>query len=114
MAADQTVTATFTAGQKPLTVISPNGGEKWRKGTTQTITWTYTGDPGDAVKIELRRAGKKQTTISLMAPNTGSYNWTIPAKVPVGATYKIRITSVKDPRYKDGSNRVFRIQRPLP
>jgi FtsP/CotA-like multicopper oxidase with cupredoxin domain len=114
MSADQTVTATFTGGMRPLTITSPNGGEKWRKGTTQAITWTSTGDPGDAVKIVLLRAGKKQTTIALIAPNTGSYNWTIPPKLPVGNTYKIRITSVKDPRYKDNSNRVFRIQRPLP
>jgi FtsP/CotA-like multicopper oxidase with cupredoxin domain len=110
----QTVIATFTGGQAPLTITSPNGGEKWRKGSTQTITWTFTGDPGDAVKIELLRAGKKQTTIALVTANTGNYIWTIPAKIPVDSTYKIRVTSVKNPAYKDKSNKAFRIKKPLP
>jgi hypothetical protein len=109
----QTVTATFTGGQPPLTITSPNGGEKWRKGSTHTITWSFTGDPGDAVKIELLRAGVKKTTIALVTANTGSYNWTIPAKVPVDSTYKIRVTSVKNPTYKDKSNKTFKIQKPL-
>ena len=113
MSGPQTVTATFTGGLAPLTITSPNGGQKWRKGSTQTITWTFTGDPGDAVKIDLLRAGKKLTTIALQAPNTGSYNWTVPLKVPVDTTYKIRITSVKDPAYTDKSNKTFRIQKPL-
>jgi hypothetical protein len=113
MDASKTVTATFTGGQAPLKITSPNGGEKWRKGTTQTITWTNTGDPGDAVKIELLRSGKKQTTITLQTANTGTYNWTIPGKVPPDSTYKIRITSVKDSRYTDKSNKTFKIQKPL-
>jgi len=36
-----------------LIVTSPNGAENWTQGTTQTIRWNYTGDPGAYVKIEL-------------------------------------------------------------
>jgi len=36
-----TVTVTNSNNQAgPLKIISPNGGEVWQKGTTQTITWT--------------------------------------------------------------------------
>ena len=28
-----------------ITVVSPNGGENWIRGTTQMITWTSTGSP---------------------------------------------------------------------
>jgi len=35
-----------------ISVISPNGGETWTTGTTQTIRWSYSGNPGSKVEIE--------------------------------------------------------------
>ncbi|NWF76963.1 MAG: hypothetical protein HXY53_10450, partial [Nitrospirae bacterium] len=40
-----------------ITIISPAGGETWEAGTTHQVTWTYTGDPGPSVNIELLREG---------------------------------------------------------
>ena len=39
---------TISSGISPpsITVISPNGGENWARGTTKLITWTKTGNPG--------------------------------------------------------------------
>ena len=36
-----------------ITVTSPNGGETWQRGTSHTVTWSYTGSPGSNVKITL-------------------------------------------------------------
>jgi len=36
-----------------ITVMSPDGGDTWQRGTSQTITWSYTGSPGSMVKIVL-------------------------------------------------------------
>ena len=36
-----------------ITVVSPNGGETWKRGNTYPITWSYTGSPGSSVSIVL-------------------------------------------------------------
>jgi hypothetical protein len=64
-----------------LTVASPNGGQIWRAGTYQTITWTYTGNPGAYVKIELLKGGVVNRVIasgtSIGSGGSGSYRWLI-------------------------------------
>ena len=92
-----------------ITVTTPNGGEIWKKGTTKTIKWTKTINTEAKVKIELLKGGKIDKVILSSAPNTGSYNWKIPATQKVGTDYKIRITSTSNSAYKDASNNNFRI-----
>lgn len=96
-----------------ITVTSPNGGESWQAGTTQTIRWTYTGDPGSYVKIELLKGGVVNRTIASSTPvgtaGSGSFNWAIPATQTYGTDYKVRITSTTDALYTDTSNAVFTI-----
>jgi hypothetical protein len=61
-----------------ITVLSPNGGENWSVGSTQTITWTSSGSVGN-VKIEYStNNGSSWSTITSSTSNTGSYFWTIP------------------------------------
>lgn len=91
-----------------ITVTSPNGGENWKKGTTKIIKWSYTGNIGTKVKIELLKGGKVNKIIASNAPNSGSYKWIIPS-VPVSGDYKVRITSVSNSKYNDVSNNKFKI-----
>ena len=70
---------TITGPPPPtITVVTPNGGENWAAGSTQTITWTYTGNPGSAVKIDLYQAGLFSTNI---IPSTGY--WSPEAMAPI-------------------------------
>lgn len=39
--------------KESIELISPNGGEVWKRNTYQTVQWKYYGDPGTSVKIEL-------------------------------------------------------------
>ena len=49
-----TLTPAGTTTSTPsITVTSPNGGESWKRGTSHTLTWSYTGTPGSYVKIML-------------------------------------------------------------
>ena len=89
-----------------ITVTVPNGGEKWKRGTTQTIKWKKVGSTGSSVKIELLN-GTVATLIKSGAPNSGSFKWTIKPTQAVGTTYKIRITS--NSAIKDTSNANFSI-----
>jgi FtsP/CotA-like multicopper oxidase with cupredoxin domain len=96
-----------------ITVTAPNGGETWKRGTKHLITWTYTGNPGTSVKIELLRNGVLNRTIVSSMPKgtggSGSYNWTIPSSISTGAGYAVRITSRTNSAYTDASNTTFTI-----
>jgi hypothetical protein len=110
MNADVTVTAAFT---QYITVTIPNGGETWTKGTTQTITWTYSGNPGAYVKIELLQGGTLNSTISSRTSRgsngAGSYRWKISKNLTAGSNYQIRITSTTNSNYTDTSDGNFTI-----
>ena len=92
----------------PLTVVSPNGGETWVAGTTQTIRWQYTGNPGYYAKIELLKNGVVNRTIttyaSMGANGAGTYNWVIPSTQASGTDYAIRVSSSTNAAYQDISN----------
>ena len=107
----------FTIGSGPpptatLTVTSPNGGENWPHGTTHPVTWTYTGNPGANVKIELLKAGVSVGTATSSTPlgagGTGSFSWPISATRALGADYKIRVSSTTTSA-SDTSNNNFAI-----
>jgi len=113
-AASDTSDNYFTIGTGPpptatITVISPNGGESWARGTTHLITWTWTGSPGANVKIELLRAGAVVGTMTASMPlSTGSYSWPIWSGRAPGTDYKVRITSTTT-GISDTSNNNFNI-----
>ncbi len=97
----------------PITLLSPNGGEEWQQGSTQTIRWHYTGDPGPSVKIEALRGN---TVLAVITPGTpvgsggsGSMNLTLPINTPVGTDYRIRISSPSNTTYSDTSDAPFRV-----
>jgi len=103
--------ANFTISGGTITVVSPNGGETWVEGTTDTIRWTSSGF-NENVKIELNRAYPSGTWVTLVAsaPNTGSY----PRNVPTGATTaaRVRISRASRADVNDISNANFTIQGP--
>jgi beta-glucanase (GH16 family) len=93
----------------PISVVYPNGGNSWIRGTTNTIKWGYTGNSGTYVKIELFKGGVFNRLISSSTPNDGSYSWTIPLTQTIGTDYKIKVTSTSNSVYNDWSNNYFRI-----
>ncbi len=75
-----TVTANF-AKLNSITVVSPNGGEQFKAGTSHAITWTSSNVAGD-VKIELLKSGhalsEADSGIPAVLSNTGKYDWAVP------------------------------------
>ncbi len=101
----------FTIDPPSITVTSPNGDEIWTPGTPQTISWTYTGDPGK-VKIELLKGGVFNKTITSSAKGkngTGSKTWKIPSTQEPGDDYTIKITSKTNGSWSDTSDNYFTI-----
>jgi hypothetical protein len=98
-----------------ISVVSPNGGENWQAGTTQTIRWGCSGDLGSYVKIELLKGGTLNRTITNRASaSSGSFNWRIPSTQTQGADYKIKITSRNNSSCTDTTDLDFTIGGPTP
>ncbi|MFZ3167033.1 MAG: Ser-Thr-rich GPI-anchored membrane family protein [Candidatus Methanoperedens sp.] len=107
-------TAPGTTNVTPsITVVSPDGGENWARGTTQTIRWTYSGTPGSFVNITLLKSGVFDRTInsstSIGSSGSGSYAWLINPNQAIGTDYKIMVTSTTNPAFNDTSNNNFNI-----
>jgi hypothetical protein len=96
-----------------ITLTTPNGGEIWQRGTTHTITWSYTGSPGSYVKLVLVKAGIEVGTIIASTPigsgGTGSYPWEISsgAGLSTGSDFKVSVQSLSQPAIKDAGNAYF-------
>jgi len=89
------------SGDASITVVYPNGNEVWEAGSQQTIRWTYTGNPGSEVRIELRDgysepgyAGGRVYDIgktSIGQNGVGSYTFTVPQNLRPACTYQVII-----------------------
>jgi hypothetical protein len=119
------ITITSSTTQPSITVVSPNGGETWVRGTTQYITWTaptgslnQTGDikqefavpacaePGRPVRCMI--AVRAPLTIaSGVSLNSGSYAWNVGNSVslaipcsPFATSCPNQMTPIADGQYK--------------
>ena len=86
--------------------------ETHRKGGTYTIEWDK-GNGGTHVKIQLLKSNKHNKWISKKTKNDGKYVWKVPASVATGSAYKIKITSIKNKKVFDKSNKNFTISNTL-
>jgi len=79
-------------GVDHLNMISPNGSSVWTMGQTYTIEWT-TGNLGGTVTIQLKKGTSIIATISTIASNNGSYQYTVPTDLTAGTDYRIYVGS---------------------
>ena len=95
-----------------ITVDTPNGGENYALNSTLPMNWTYSGNPGSTVTIEVFKGGtllKTLTGIPIGTGGSGSLPVTIPPSTPVGPDYTIRVTSTSYPACNDTSDAAFSI-----
>ena len=111
--AANTLKYALASADSTITVGAPNAGENWQAGSTQTITWSYTGNPGSAVKIDLYKGTSLNRTItsstSAGSSGIGSYSWSIPADVAAGSDYMVKVTSTSYSSVSDTSDGYFTI-----
>ncbi|MCB7129755.1 MAG: hypothetical protein J3T61_09490, partial [Candidatus Brocadiales bacterium] len=88
--------ANFTISAEPnhITIISPNGGETWAEQSTQTVTWSYSGDVGDYVSLDYSiDGGTNWTEIIASTSNDGSHAWNIPNFLDTQSACRVRVAS---------------------
>jgi hypothetical protein len=91
---------------KSITILSPNGGEKWEAGTNHNITWNASNV--NKVKIELTtNQGSTWTTI-VDSTSGGAYEWNLDESL--NATQcQIRLSDYYDKNVSDISDGTFTI-----
>jgi len=104
---------TTRAAPPSLTVVAPNGGERWPAGTEQEIRWER-GSSGEAVHIDLlSQIGEDDfehlARLAEEVANTGDWLWPIPAGIKTGE-YFVAVTDADDPLNTDRSDEAFRIE----
>lgn len=101
-------TISVSTATSSITVLSPNGGERWAIGNTYEVTWKSLGF--DKVHIDVTSGSSAYTLVSGIPASTGKYSWTIGANWPylfTGDNYKIRVFTYPLPPsggWKEGGN----------
>ncbi len=74
-----------------ITVLSPNGGERWEKGATKTIRWTSSNVSQIYIKLRKGSVGDTIRAVSAVVPNQNYYQWIVPPDLPDGNDYTVRV-----------------------
>ncbi|MFA8343068.1 MAG: hypothetical protein ACEPO8_08885 [Rhodothermaceae bacterium] len=98
--------------EKKVTILSPNGGEKFLAGETHQIRWA--ASLVENVKIEYSTLGESNwKVIENSVINNGYYNWEVPEDIGhTSLLSKIRVSDVSDTVYSDQSDDWFTIYPP--
>ncbi len=96
--------------QPSITVLSPDGGDSWQKGSMQTITWN-TLNTVPSVYIGIRKSGVLKYSVASrpVLASKGSYTFKLPTFIATGVDYKVRITNSQNKLIYDESNAPFSI-----
>jgi len=101
-----------TSAAPTITITSPDSSDVWAPGSIQTISWHYTGSPGEKVNLSLYKNGNLRAAIKLGVPigpnGNGNYSWKIPAGEPLGTDYQVKVLIAGNPTCADLSD-VFSI-----
>ena len=106
--------ASFTILPAPsITVVSPNGGEKFAQGNQVTISWEASSIMNKSVNIKLLKSGTPYLTIGSNIPMSApsglyTYLWTIPASI-VGNNYTIEVSDASNAALRDVSDAPFSV-----
>jgi len=108
-----------TLSAQKIYIFSPNGGEEWRKGSNQTISWNNSETTSGTFKITLWRNGSNLGVIATNLPaSQNTFDWTVgklqgAPDAPLGSGYTVKIR-VQGKPISDTSNAPFTIRdRPL-
>ncbi len=89
-----------------MTVVQPNGGEVWARGTAHLVSWSANFQ--DTAKVELYR-NKVLYAILDTAATDNRYVWTISNSIPLDSTYTIKILNKADTTVGDVSDTTFSV-----
>jgi hypothetical protein len=98
------------AGDRSIRIEFPNGGEVLKCGSQVGVHWRSQGVEGN-LAILLFKGSEQHAVIAASVPDSGFFQWTVPASLPEGIQYRLRICSLRDLRLNDFSDRDFAIRK---
>ncbi|MDY0080184.1 MAG: two-component regulator propeller domain-containing protein [Ignavibacteriaceae bacterium] len=90
-----------------INIVTPVGGDKWKSGTSQNISWTSSGI--STINI-LYFNGSSWVSITTVPAGNGSYNWTVP-EIAL-SNCRIQIQDASKPSLQSTSN-IFTLWYPI-
>ncbi|MCU0235880.1 MAG: GPI anchored serine-threonine rich family protein [Acidobacteria bacterium] len=99
----------LSAGERSIRIEFPNGGEVLARGSRVAVQWRTLGIEG-SLAILLFKGGEQHAVIAASVPDSGQFQWTVAASLPVDGRYRLRICSLRDLRINDFSDRDFTIK----
>jgi hypothetical protein len=101
----------FTIANPGITVVTPNGGEKWTSSETKEIIWTSKDISNVKIDYTTNNGTSWISILNSISANTTSYLWTVPTITSISC--KLRISDVDNSRISDESNGLFEISLPV-
>ncbi len=89
-------------------LVSPNGGEVFTAGTTQTVAWVVS-DPSGLMQIDLLIGNTVYRSLAQVLMLQSNYLWSIDSKLGDTNNYRIRISSLDFPTLQDSSDAAFTV-----
>ncbi len=89
-------------------VVSPNGGEVFQAGTTQTVSWVAI-NPAGWIQVELLIGDVVYRALGQTLMLQSNYSWSIDPKLGDTNTYRIRLTSTDFAGVNDVSDAPFAV-----
>lgn len=89
--------------------VSPKDAEGLWGNAVKRLDWFAALGP-EPVKLELLKSGQPVKTLAESILNSGRFDWQIPADLPAGTDYSIRVSSLADPAKSGGDDVRFAIQ----
>lgn len=96
------------AAPSALQLISPNGGENFPAGSSQTIAWTV-ANPAGLVQLDLYRGGIFFQNLGQVALSQNQFIWAINPSLGDTNNYRIKLTALSYPALTDDSDGNFSV-----
>jgi hypothetical protein len=84
----------FEIADPYISSVAPEGGETWAKGNTEIIRWET--NVLDQVRIDLLQNQIFVLALDTLPGNQQAYAWELPADLPAGEDFSIKISSESD------------------
>lgn len=101
--------APFSLAAPPITMLNPNGGERFLPGDPLLVTWKSEEGAAANVKVKLFKNNVFHSWICGGTANDGEFAWMLPADLPMGVDYQAQIYSATDFTVVDYSDSMFAI-----
>lgn len=96
------------AAPSALHLVSPNGGENYQAGSSQSVSWTVV-NPGGSVQVDLYRGGVFFQSLGQAALSQSNFVWAINPALGDTNNYRVRLTAVAYPALTDESDGNFSV-----